>query len=311
MGFVLYYQYTHSRIEDKRNRIKQYANRYIFIFSLVIIILNVLCSVIQQYDSSHLSIQIDSLIQSNFRLASKLDDLKSTQEEQGITLTSINNNLRNGNSPLQKATSDNNINVTNAKTSLENATFAKDNDDFDNARHIYDLNPTDKRIIQIYNKIITIHPMWWDVYYNRGLAYLAVGNARAAYKDFQQISKTCTDTKLLALAYRNMGVVDVQYFNDLSSAIEATKKAIENDPLFSAAYYNLGLLYSYQNKHDLAIEAYMKAIELKPDDALAYNNLGNEYLKQSKNAQGIYALKKAANLGDNKAQNTIKRLGIE
>ena len=60
-------------------------------------------------------------------------------------------------------------------------------------------------------------------------------------------------------------------------AIEAYKKAIETDPFFIIAYYNLALIYHQTQHFDNTITNLKKVIELDPSDASAFNNLGVLY----------------------------------
>ena len=60
-------------------------------------------------------------------------------------------------------------------------------------------------------------------------------------------------------------------------AIEAYKKAIETDPSFISAYYNLAVIYHQTQQFYNAITCLKKAIELDPGDASAFNNLGVLY----------------------------------
>ena len=60
-------------------------------------------------------------------------------------------------------------------------------------------------------------------------------------------------------------------------AIEAYKKAIETDPFFISAYYNLGVIYHQTQHFDNAITNLKKVLELDPNDASAFNNLGVLY----------------------------------
>ena len=60
-------------------------------------------------------------------------------------------------------------------------------------------------------------------------------------------------------------------------AIEAYKKAIETDPSFISAYYNLAVIYHQTQQFYYAITCLKKAIELDPNDASALNNLGVFY----------------------------------
>ncbi len=54
-------------------------------------------------------------------------------------------------------------------------------------------------------------------------------------------------------------------------------RAIELDPDYAVAYYNLGLAYYDQGNHTKAIELWEKAIELDPELAMAYNNRAVAY----------------------------------
>src|SRR3972149_12014953 len=60
-------------------------------------------------------------------------------------------------------------------------------------------------------------------------------------------------------------------------AIEAYKKAIETDPSFISAYYNLAVIYHQTQQFYYAITSLKNAIELDPGDASAFNNLGVLY----------------------------------
>ena len=53
------------------------------------------------------------------------------------------------------------------------------------------------------------------------------------------------------------------------SAIECYKKALEINPNFADAYYNMGIALQQQNKLEEAIEAYTKALAIKPDHEAA------------------------------------------
>ena len=83
--------------------------------------------------------------------------------------------------------------------------------------------------------------------------------------------------------YYNRGVAYAQQ-GDFESAIADFRKAIERNPMFVAAHYNLGLVYATlgnaageRDYFEKAIHSFNEAIRLKPNFAEAYNNLGFTY----------------------------------
>jgi len=65
---------------------------------------------------------------------------------------------------------------------------------------------------------------------------------------------------------------------DYDGAIADYTRAIELDPKFSQAYYNLGLAKKHKGDMDGAIADYSTAIRFAPALALAYMNSGLAYL---------------------------------
>lgn len=63
--------------------------------------------------------------------------------------------------------------------------------------------------------------------------------------------------------------------NDLDSAITYFKKAIELDPEFIDAYFNLGAIYKKKKDHLNAIAAFQKTVSLDPSDLEAKFELAN------------------------------------
>lgn len=73
----------------------------------------------------------------------------------------------------------------------------------------------------------------------------------------------------------------------LNEAEYMFKKAIEKEPKYYKAHYNLGYIYLIQEKPNMALEEFKKAVKYKPDFAYGYYNMGCAYLKlkQYKNAR--------------------------
>jgi len=95
-----------------------------------------------------------------------------------------------------------------------------------------------------------------------------------------------------SLAHFNLGVL-YEDQDKLEEAEAAWKKAIEVDPDHAAAHYNLGVLYKDQDKLEEAEAEYLKAIEVDPDLADAHHNLGVLYKDQDKLEEAEAAWKKA------------------
>ncbi len=58
-------------------------------------------------------------------------------------------------------------------------------------------------------------------------------------------------------------------------------------------YYNLGLIYSLQGKHQLALEAYDAALKIQPNDVKTLINKGSTYIDTKNYPQALEALEKA------------------
>lgn len=65
-------------------------------------------------------------------------------------------------------------------------------------------------------------------------------------------------------------------------AIEAFKSAIEEDPEFSRAYYNLANVYADLKQLDDALDMYLAAVKLGGNVASTWYNIGNLYLDMEK-----------------------------
>ncbi|MCR4319844.1 MAG: tetratricopeptide repeat protein [Candidatus Brocadiaceae bacterium] len=80
------------------------------------------------------------------------------------------------------------------------------------------------------------------------------------------------------IAQKYLGEAELFRENGLcKEAIEAYKKAIETDPSFISAYYNLAVIYHQTQQFYNAITSLKKVIELDPGDASIFNNLGVLY----------------------------------
>ncbi len=101
--------------------------------------------------------------------------------------------------------------------------------------------------------------------------------------------------RIRAIEHTNKGI---EAFNAslYDTAERETKLAIQTDPTYDMAQYNLGKIYQKQRKWDKAIEAFEAAVQRAPSNANYHYDLGEMYLeaKQLDKAEG--ALKKASEL---------------
>jgi tetratricopeptide (TPR) repeat protein len=79
-------------------------------------------------------------------------------------------------------------------------------------------------------------------------------------------------------------------------ALEYFKKATENDPNSTTAWYGLGYCYAGQNSYADAIAAYRHAIQTNPTDAISYFHLGNYLHKLGRYAEAIEAFQQVVSI---------------
>lgn len=98
---------------------------------------------------------------------------------------------------------------------------------------------------------------------------------------------------------------------DYQKALEDANKAIDLDPEFSTAYFRKGRALALLNDFQEAVKSYDKAIELDPTYSWSFLYRGYAFLKIGRNEQAMEDFKKAASLGNNDAQNYLKKKGIQ
>jgi len=116
--------------------------------------------------------------------------------------------------------------------------------------------------IQHYNEAIRIQPVYYHAYYNRGIAFYAMGKKLSALNDFKKTVSLMPDNSKYATAYFNL----------------------------AAVYHDLGL-------YESALKNYSKAILLKPDYAEAYRNRALVHFNRGNSSGGCTDAHKACELG--------------
>jgi tetratricopeptide (TPR) repeat protein len=118
----------------------------------------------------------------------------------------------------------------------------------------------------------------------------------------------CSQSRIKAIEIANKGV---EHFTNRAydSAERDLRLAIQTDPTYEKAYYNLGKVYQAQRKWDKASEAFEQAVERSPDNANFRYDLGEAYLEAKQLDKAESALKKATEL-DPKLFKAFWRLGL-
>ena len=139
---------------------------------------------------------------------------------------------------------------------------------------------------------------------NRSLAViLAIAAVVPACEGF-----TCSQERIKAIELANKGAEEFKN-NLYDSAEKDLKQAIQTDPSYEIAYYNLGKVAQKQRKWDKAIEAFEQAVQRKPDNANYQYDLGEAYLSANRIDEAEKALK-AATAADGKLFKAWWRLGL-
>lgn len=89
----------------------------------------------------------------------------------------------------------------------------------------------------------------------------------------------CEEYSVAAITYYNQGIAQY-HARSYRGAISSFKTAIQIEPKFIDAYYNLAEIYEYLNDSPNAIATYAKLIKIKPDDYDAVLEIAKAYYKQ-------------------------------
>ena len=130
------------------------------------------------------------------------------------------------------------------------------------------------------------------LYNIRGVCNHSCQNYKVAIEDFQRAVEL---NPSYAEAYYNLGV-SYGELSEIESAKESYKNALRINSNYPTAQNNLGQILLTQGEFDASIENFEWAIALKPDFAEAYNNLGNAFLGIEDLDNAIKSFKKAITL---------------
>jgi predicted O-linked N-acetylglucosamine transferase (SPINDLY family) len=158
-----------------------------------------------------------------------------------------------------------------------------------------------------FNKAINIKPLYADPHISLGDLYRTQDNLENAATHYQ---KALDIKPALPEVANNLGNI-LQAQGRMAEAEECFRKAISLKPEFATAYYNLGNVLQQQNKMDTAAECYIKALEINPEPSKAYSHigLGNVLMGQGKLSQAVEYFRKIIAINPDDAY-ALNNLGV-
>lgn len=140
-----------------------------------------------------------------------------------------------------------------------------------------------KSALQIYNLMLKLDPLNFNLYNSLGIYYEKIGLENKAIDAYKMAVKI---NPKFSKAINNLGVILYKQKKYEESA-KIFQIALEVDPNYNEVYSNMGAALNKAKKYDESIKALQTAIKKMPNHGGAYTNLGNVYNK-------IHEYKKAA-----------------
>ena len=170
-----------------------------------------------------------------------------------------------------------------------------------------------------YDKIAQAHPYFPDAEFYKGLTRFRQKDIESAARHFSNALKIYSDHQK---ARKGLDNVTKQFLNagnkaykrgDLSKATSYYEKALEFDPEFYLAYFQLGVLQKKQGQSKSAIRSLNKVLEINPEHDKTWFTLGTAYETDGNIEKAIEHYLKAIdiNTGYSKAYGNLGKLFTE
>ena len=178
-----------------------------------------------------------------------------------------------------------------------------------------------QKALRAYEKALQLDPEHREAHYRRGLLLHKLGRNREALEEFDKVLelrprfKEALQAKGMAhdalgeydkaavSLKGSIGVEDEVVYNDKGVALSRLgqngkavlyyQKALELNPEFGTAWFNIGKAYYRLGDPKSALAAFQRAVELKPDHKSAWNNLGVAYRRQGRYKEACHSYRKA------------------
>jgi len=124
--------------------------------------------------------------------------------------------------------------------------------------------------VQLFNRALA-NPLYETpsvALYNRGRAYRAMGDERAAYASFSEAIRKEPNSFLVPILELNLGVIDYQR-GSYAEAEKHLARSVERAPDLAEGHYWLGMAQLQLRKRTEAAESFKKAIQLAPESEWA------------------------------------------
>ena len=156
--------------------------------------------------------------------------------------------------------------------------------------------------IKSYESIINDHPYYSDAYFYLGYSHYKAQDIKAASLNFSKALQIYPDHKN---AKTMLGNITKKLLNDgnkaykrgdLGKATTYYKTALEYDPNFYLAYFQLGVLQKKQGQSKAAIESLNKVLDIKPEHDKTWFTLGTAHESDGNNEKAIEHYQKAIDI---------------
>ncbi len=137
-----------------------------------------------------------------------------------------------------------------------------------------------------------------EVLEQKALTLINQGNEQEAFIIYTNLISNGTKNHIV---YGNLGVLHGKK-GDTKKMASLLKKAIEINPSYLEAHYNLGNAYQIEGNLDMSIRYYKTALKINPNYHNAHYNLGNSLRKKGEISASIASYEKAVKINPNFAE---------